>query len=184
MPLPPLTMQCQLFHVSCFVLLSSPLALPCSISCPHAPGGSPNVTICASGPALTCVCHGATGLVIPAKQSSFIPQTSPPAHRGFVPAGVDPILHASTYESNAAVLQLRPDMAGEPARMLVKIGYKAQSSAVVSHLETLVAMWHAAGRSAIVEGVHLHLKAVMRLMQKYPSILPFLVRPPLRPWLF
>lgn len=85
------------------------------------------------------------------------------------------MLHASTYESDTAVLQLRPDLAGEPRRKLVKVGYKAQSSVVVSHLERLVAMWHGAGHSAIVEGVHLHLKAVMRLMQTYPSILPFLV---------
>eukprot|EP00892_Ulva_mutabilis_P004773 jgi/Ulvmu1/2668/UM014_0124.1 len=95
--------------------------------------------------------------------------------RGFVSAEEDPVMHASTYESGAAVLKLRPDLAREPVRRLVKIGYKAQSSVVVSHLETLVAMWHASGRSAIVEGVHLHLKAVIRLMQKYPSILPFLV---------
>lgn len=96
--------------------------------------------------------------------------------RGFVPEEQDPVLHASTYESDTAVLKMRPDLSDEPPRRLVKIGYKAQSSVVLARLEGLVAMWHAAGRSAIVEGVHLHLKAVMRLMQQYPSIMPFLVR--------
>lgn len=89
----------------------------------------------------------------------------------------DPVLHASTYESDVAVLKMRPDLSAELPRRLVKIGYKAQSGVVLSRLEGLVAMWHAAGRSAVVEGVHLHLKAVVRLMQQYPSIMPFLVQP-------
>lgn len=101
--------------------------------------------------------------------------------RGFVTAQEDPVLHASTYESDAAVLRMRPDLSEEPPSRLVKIGYKTQSSVVLARLEGLVAMWHAAGRSAIVEGVHLHLKAVKRLMQQYPSIMPFLVRIPASP---
>lgn len=88
------------------------------------------------------------------------------------------MLHASTYESDAAVLKMRPDLSDEQPRRLVKIGYKAQSSVVLARLEGLVSMWHSAGRSAIVEGVHLHLKAVMRLVKQYPSIMPFLVRLP------
>lgn len=90
----------------------------------------------------------------------------------------DPVLHASSYETDNALLRMRPELAGEPQRRLIKKGYKAQCSTVLGQVMTLVKMWHSSCSSVIVEGVHLHLKQVMQMMSQYPSILPFLVRLP------
>jgi hypothetical protein len=86
------------------------------------------------------------------------------------------VLHASSYETDNALLRMRPELADEPQRRLIKKGYKAQCSTVLSQVMTLVNLWHSSCASVIVEGVHLHLKQVMQMMAKHPSILPFLVR--------
>ena len=54
-------------------------------------------------------------------------------------------------------------------------GYKAQSEMVLESLDKLIGTCEARSESMVVEGVHLSLNAVMRLMQKHPSIVPFLV---------
>ena len=54
-------------------------------------------------------------------------------------------------------------------------GYKAQSGRVVETLERLVAGCEARRESLVVEGVHLSLNFVVRLMQRHPSIIPFLI---------
>jgi hypothetical protein len=91
----------------------------------------------------------------------------------------DPVLHTSSYETHQALLRRRPELADEPPRRLKKLGYKAQCNTIMAHVASLVEMWHHSGSSAILEGVHLHLKPVLRLMAQYPRIIPFLVRRPL-----
>ena len=54
-------------------------------------------------------------------------------------------------------------------------GYKAQSEMVLESLDKLIGACEARRESMVVEGVHLSLNAVIRLMQKHPSIVPFLV---------
>ncbi len=54
-------------------------------------------------------------------------------------------------------------------------GYKAQSALVMAQLERLLSGVEARGESAIVEGVHLSLNLVMPLVEKHPSMLPFLI---------
>ena len=46
---------------------------------------------------------------------------------------------------------------------------------VLESLDKLIGTCEARSESMVVEGVHLSLNAVMRLMQKHPSIVPFLV---------
>ena len=46
---------------------------------------------------------------------------------------------------------------------------------VLESLDRLIGTCEARSESMVVEGVHLSLNAVMRLMQKHPSIVPFLV---------
>jgi len=58
---------------------------------------------------------------------------------------------------------------------LSRQGYKAQSGRVVETLERLVAACEARRESLVVEGVHLTLNFVVRLMQRHPSIVPFLI---------
>lgn len=99
--------------------------------------------------------------------------------RGFVDAETDPVLHASTYEAGAALAALPGDAAAAadmPARKRVTRGYKAQCAPVLQQLRQLIATWHRAGASAVVEGVHLRVQPVAHLAQRFPSVLPFLVR--------
>lgn len=54
-------------------------------------------------------------------------------------------------------------------------GYKAQSEMVLESLDRLIGACEGRRESMVVEGVHLSLNAVIRLMQKHASIVPFLV---------
>ena len=55
-------------------------------------------------------------------------------------------------------------------------GYKAQSEMVLESLDKLIGAYEARRESLVVEGVHLSLNSVVRLMQRHPSILPFLIQ--------
>lgn len=65
--------------------------------------------------------------------------------------------------------------AGKRCALLAPQGYKAQADMVLTHLERLLSSCMACNESVLVEGVHLSLNAVMRLMARHPAIVPFLV---------
>ncbi|KAL4419737.1 hypothetical protein ABPG75_006835 [Micractinium tetrahymenae] len=65
-------------------------------------------------------------------------------------------------------------LAADPRKAAVK-GYKAQSARVLQHVDRLLAGCEARRQSVVVEGVHLSLSMVVRMMQRHPSVLPFLV---------
>lgn len=54
-------------------------------------------------------------------------------------------------------------------------GYKAQATMVVGALDQLVGRCEARRESLVCEGVHLSIKHVVALMQRHPTIVPFLV---------
>ena len=54
-------------------------------------------------------------------------------------------------------------------------GYKAQATMVVGALDQLVGRCEARRESLVCEGVHLSIKHVIALMQRHPTIVPFLV---------
>ena len=54
-------------------------------------------------------------------------------------------------------------------------GYKAQSEMVIDSLETLIRNCAARHESLVCEGVHLSLNFVVQLMQRNPTVVPFLV---------
>ena len=54
-------------------------------------------------------------------------------------------------------------------------GYKAQSEMVLESLDSLIRACEGRRESLVVEGVHLSLNAVVRLMGRHPSIVPFLI---------
>lgn len=54
-------------------------------------------------------------------------------------------------------------------------GYKAQCESVLEHVGRLVAACQARQESCVMEGVHLSINAIVRLMARHPSVLPFLV---------
>ena len=54
-------------------------------------------------------------------------------------------------------------------------GYKAQSEMVMESLDRLISSCAARHESLVCEGVHLSLNFVVQLMQRHPSIVPFLI---------
>ncbi len=54
-------------------------------------------------------------------------------------------------------------------------GYKAQSALVMERLSSFIAGAEARRESIVVEGVHLAPNAVVRLMERHASIVPFLI---------
>jgi 2-phosphoglycerate kinase len=89
-----------------------------------------------------------------------------------------PELFVSTYEAGEALL-VRARAAGEAmpasAEEAVIRGYQLQCAPVMARLEQLLESLQAARESAIVEGVHVSLEAVARLMARYNNVVPFLV---------
>lgn len=53
-------------------------------------------------------------------------------------------------------------------------GYKAQCALMIGYLDRLVGQCCSAHESVLCEGVHLNVNLVVKLMQKYPNIVPFL----------
>lgn len=64
---------------------------------------------------------------------------------------------------------------GGDGRKAAVRGYKAQSARVLEHVDRLLAGCEARRQSVVVEGVHLSLSMVVRLMQRHASVVPFLV---------
>ncbi len=62
-----------------------------------------------------------------------------------------------------------------PCLFLSPQGYKAQAEMVMERLGALVAGCEARRESIVIEGVHLSPNAVMRLMGRHASVVPFLV---------
>lgn len=62
----------------------------------------------------------------------------------------------------------------DPRKAAIR-GYKAQSARVLEHVDRLLAGCEARRQSLVVEGVHLSLSMVVRMMQRHPSVVPFLV---------
>lgn len=54
-------------------------------------------------------------------------------------------------------------------------GYKAQSEMVIDSLERLIRNCAARHESLVCEGVHLSLNFVVQLMQRNPTVVPFLI---------
>ncbi|KAK9901222.1 hypothetical protein WJX75_000988 [Coccomyxa subellipsoidea] len=117
--------------------------------------------------------------------------------RSFTPQVANPLLWASTYEAGQHVADLEeprpaatapvdlPGKASTPPPRSSSLnqamkqrtiqGYKAQSEMVLESLDRLIGAYEARKESLVVEGVHLSLNSVVRLMQRHPSILPFLI---------
>ncbi|KAI3425141.1 hypothetical protein D9Q98_008912 [Chlorella vulgaris] len=64
--------------------------------------------------------------------------------------------------------------ASDPRKAAI-LGYKAQSARVLEHVDRLLTGCEARRQSIVVEGVHLSLSMVVRMMQRHPSVVPFLV---------
>ncbi|KAK9866636.1 hypothetical protein WJX84_003345 [Apatococcus fuscideae] len=91
--------------------------------------------------------------------------------RGFTTESASPLLWASTYSAGDLV----PSRDSDDAKTKAVKGYKAQAAMVVGALDQLVGRCEARRESLVCEGVHLSIKHVVALMQRHPTIVPFLV---------
>ena len=69
--------------------------------------------------------------------------------------------------------QVSEEITSEKKRTL--IGYKEQSSKVLSELEKVIDVYHHKNESVVIEGVHLTVRFMVNMMKKYPSCIPFVV---------
>mmetsp|Transcript_4868 Transcript_4868/g.17649 ORF Transcript_4868/g.17649 Transcript_4868/m.17649 type:complete len:508 (-) Transcript_4868:1092-2615(-) len=90
--------------------------------------------------------------------------------RSFVDTETNPLLWASTYSAGQ---HLDNSFQSDHARTLH--GYKAQSEMVVDWMDSVISACERRKESLIVEGVHLNIRFVMRLYEKHPTMLPFLI---------
>jgi hypothetical protein len=91
--------------------------------------------------------------------------------RTFYPAADFPILYKSTYECGDLV-----DSAGElPADERCVKGYMAQSDLIGGQLLNIVSSFVNSRASLIVEGVHLSVDLMMKIVTQFPNVIPFLI---------
>ncbi|KAK9824284.1 hypothetical protein WJX72_009169 [[Myrmecia] bisecta] len=102
--------------------------------------------------------------------------------RSFCAEDSNPLLWASTYQAGDYVANAPAGSAASPSssgrldskQRAIK-GYKAQSEMVIENLDRLIGSCEARNESLVCEGVHLSLNFVVQLMQRHPSIIPFLI---------
>lgn len=93
------------------------------------------------------------------------------AMRTSYPKNQYPVLHCSTYECGNIV---DPDHhLSEEERCL--IGYNAQSDLVGKELMKVVKSFVDSRTSLIVEGVHLSINILMKIVETFPNVIPFLI---------
>ncbi|GIL89526.1 hypothetical protein Vretimale_1911 [Volvox reticuliferus] len=82
---------------------------------------------------------------------------------------------AAAPVATAVTVAMGPSPQVPSAHDLAIRGYKAQCELVSEQLEQLICGFEARRQSLVVEGVHLHVGLVMRLLQRHPGVVPFLV---------
>lgn len=106
------------------------------------------------------------GDLIQLKESA---KASVPATQDNIPATKDS-LPSTSYGGSTTESNTRWD-----AKKRAVKGYKAQSEMVMESLDRLISSCAARRESLVCEGVHLSLNFVVELMQRHPSIVPFLI---------
>lgn len=106
--------------------------------------------------------------------------------RSLVKKEDNPCLFVSTYEagelyvSDDDVLEGSSVSSGQPSakrlhkRKVIR-GYMLQSLPVLDSLENILTSFERRNRSLIVEGVHLSMDVIVKIMKKHPGIIPFLI---------
>ncbi|KXZ50534.1 hypothetical protein GPECTOR_16g709 [Gonium pectorale] len=94
----------------------------------------------------------------------------PPAAPEAPPAGASPPAQPPPAPTAFSASASAPSAHDQAIR-----GYKAQCDLVAEALEALIGGFGARRQSLVVEGVHLHVGLVVRLLQRHPGVVPFLV---------
>jgi len=90
--------------------------------------------------------------------------------RNFLDKDKNAILFASTYEAYKFIKE-----EGLSQKQAAIQGYMQQCEMVYEHLVNLIRTFHEARESVVIEGVHLAVPIIKRLMESYPSCIPFII---------
>jgi 2-phosphoglycerate kinase len=90
--------------------------------------------------------------------------------RNVIPREQIPVLFCSTYEAGKFI-----NTEGLTDKQACIQGYLEQSDRVFEYLVNVVEHYHICGNSIVIEGVHLHIGVMKKLMKRFPSCLPFVV---------
>lgn len=90
--------------------------------------------------------------------------------RNFMAREENPILFASTYETGHLVQE-----EGMSEKQAAVVGHQRQCDLVVDLLETVIIDHINKKQSIVIEGVHLSVEVMKKLMKKYPEIISFVI---------
>ena len=90
--------------------------------------------------------------------------------RNVIPREQIPVLFCSTYEAGKFV-----NNEGLTDKQACIQGYLEQSDKVYEYLVNVVEHYHTCGNSIVIEGVHLNIGVMKKLMKRFPSCIPFVI---------
>ena len=90
--------------------------------------------------------------------------------RNVIPREQMPVLFCSTYEAGKFI-----NSEGLTDKQACIQGYIEQSNKVYEYLVKVVEYYHNCGNSIVIEGVHLHVGVMKKLMKQFPSCIPFII---------
>ena len=89
--------------------------------------------------------------------------------RNFLPQDKYPILWASSYHAGES-----EGMEGTPEQKVIQ-GFEAQNDMLFDKLDDLIGNFEKRKESLVVEGVHLSVKVMLKLMERHRTCIPFLI---------
>jgi 2-phosphoglycerate kinase len=90
--------------------------------------------------------------------------------RNVIPREKIPVLFCSTYEAGKFV-----NNEGLTDKQACIQGYLEQSNKVYEYLVNVIEHYHNCGNSIVIEGVHLNIGVMKKLMKRFPSCIPFVI---------
>ncbi|KYR01757.1 hypothetical protein DLAC_01767 [Tieghemostelium lacteum] len=90
--------------------------------------------------------------------------------RKFISRTESPILWASTYHAGEIISD--PSLSHKDK---ILKGYEAQNEMIFNKLDVLIGQYEQRRESLIIEGVHLDTRVIVRLVEKHPTCIPFLM---------
>lgn len=90
--------------------------------------------------------------------------------RNVIPREQIPVLFCSTYEAGKFT-----NAEGLTEKQACIQGYLEQCTKVYEYLVNVIQHYHDGGNSIVIEGVHLNISIVKKLMKRFPSCIPFVI---------
>lgn len=90
--------------------------------------------------------------------------------RNVIPRDQLPVLFCSTYEAGKFI-----NSEGLTEKQACIQGYMEQCNKVYEYLVKVIEYYHNCGNSIVIEGVHLNVGVMKKLMKQFPSCIPFII---------